>query len=315
MLQLRDTLKDFTSYYSKCVKTEVRLEAPTRTDTLRISGLAYCGLKHVYTRMIQPAEYLSFGSEYYTGVGTLTHEAVQDFLGRGGRMYGVWDCEQDGCHGQRTFSANNRCPACNSEMKYNEISIDLSAIFPNVSSCHLDGVFKDSKGKYWLVDYKTTNSRTAKQPLETTTLPYPTNKAQIMAYCAVLEWRFNINVEGWILFYIARDQPINTHRAVGNRITVEEKKTIMAKLATASTHYGMVMNATSFDTVTSLVEQKPCKTVEIYEKEYATFGGCPLHHICFENKMLQKELSRAWEDKEPDFLEWRRPDGLPILKL
>jgi hypothetical protein len=66
--------------------------------------------------------------------------------------------------------------------------------------------------------------------------------------------------------------------------------------------------------VVELVDNKPCKTVIDYQTDYATYGGCPLAPICFEPKMLKKELKRAWDVKEDDFLEWRRPAHLPLPK-
>jgi hypothetical protein len=269
--------------------------------------------------MIQPKEYSSLSFNYYTGVGTHTHELVQDALGRGGQIYGDWYCTQDGCEGARIFSNNNKCPACRSIMLYTEISLDLTKIFPNVSSCHLDGVYRTDDGLYFIIDYKTTKTEITNLSDKETCLPYPTNVAQITGYAALLELRFNIKVSGWILFYIARDNPLYSYKAVGSLITTKEKKAILVKIKTYSDHYGIVMNLTKFKQVQYLIANKPCQNQKQYEKEFGTYRGCPLASICFEtennSRMLYREVERAWEDREPNFLTWKRPVDLPLIRL
>lgn len=314
-LVLKQALKEFSEYYRTYVTHEVQVDIPSREDTLRVSGFPYCGLRHAYTRLIQPKEYLSFGSGYYTGVGTLAHELIQDALGLGNRMYGNWFCHQDGCKGRRIFSNNNKCPACLSVMRYTEISLNLTHLFPHVSSCHIDGVYRTASGLYFIIDYKTTNSKTAELSDKETYLPYPTNRAQINGYVALLELRFNIKVAGWILFYIARDKPTRTYKAVGGLVTDKDKKKTLKKIKTYSDHYGKVMNCTSYSTIKMLIRSKPCNSDEYYRKEYSSFGSCPLVSICFEPKMLEREVRRAWDDREENFLTWRRPEGLILPKL
>jgi hypothetical protein len=307
-------LHEFSTYYSKQANAEREILS-TMEDKLRVSGFPYCGLRHLYKRLIQPTEYTSMGSDYYLGVGIATHSSIQHALGYGRQMYGNWKCVQPGCQGARIFSNISKCPACSSIMVYKEFFLDLRSTFPNLAVCLLDGIFRDSKGHYYVVDYKTTNSKTAKLPAESTYLPYLANIAQVRAYCALIELRFNIEIRGWLLHYVARDKPTHIYKTFGDIISTKAKKRILAKIKTYDKHYGMVMNCTDFSTVRTLIEEKPCTSREVYDKRYANFGGCPLSSICFNSKRLITEVSSQWEVKEPNFLTWRRPSKLPLPKL
>lgn len=310
-MSMKLVLKEFAEYYHEHANKEREIES-SYEDKLRVSSFPYCGLRHAYWRMIQLPDYHNMGADYYTGVGSVTHSAIQHALGFGKRMFGNWECKADGCKGKRVFSNNNRCPACRSVMEYKEFMLDLRNIFPNLSLCFIDGVYRDSSGRYYIVDYKTTNSQTASMSDAQTYLPYAGNVAQIKAYAALIELRFRIHIEGWILHYVARDKPTKVYKTVGGPIGDDEKQLIRNKIEIYSDHYGRVMNCTDFSTIEYLVKHKPCKTVEIYQTEYQMFGGCPLGHICFNRKMLNKELTRAWDEREDDFLTWKRPKRLPL---
>lgn len=313
-MSIKETLREFGEYYSKSAKAERQINSQYQ-DILRVSALPYCGLRHVYTRMIQPIDYTSMGQSYYTTVGTIAHYLVQHSLGYNRRIFGNWVCRQDGCKGRRTFSNNNKCPACKNVMEYKEISLFFKDLYPNIRSVHIDGIYRDSKGRFFIIDYKTTNSITALLPDDKTYLPYLSNVAQIKAYSALIELRYNIEISGWILHYIARDNPIKVFKSIGELITTEEKQKILKKLKVADNQYSLVMAATSFETIDYLVKNKPCKTVEQYNSEYKKYCGCPLASICFDKKMRDRELQRAWADREDDFLAWRRPTYLALPKL
>ncbi len=308
---IESTLREFSSYYSECIKQE-REVAPSNPDTLRVSGFPYCGLRHVYQRMIQLPYVNSAASDYYTSVGTITHLVIQHALGYGRRIYGNWECVAEGCTGRRTFSNINTCPICREVMSYKELIVNLRGVFPNLSPCHLDGIYRSREGLYYVLDYKTSSSKIIKQPDIDSYLPHIYNIAQIKAYCALVEQRFRVEIAGWILQYVARDNPMKIYRAIGESITENEKELILSKVETYSNHYGMVMNCKDYDTIKYLVENKPCKTPEQYQDEYKKFGGCPLAHICFERKRLMKELNRGWDEREDNFLTYMRPKNLKL---
>jgi len=142
-----------------------------------------------------------------------------------------------------------------------------------------------------------------------------TKKPILTHNCALIELRFNIEIRGWLLHYVARDKPTHIYKTFGDIISTKAKKRILAKIKTYDKHYGMVMNCTDFSTVRTLIEEKPCTSREVYDKRYANFGGCPLSSICFNSKRLITEVSSQWEVKEPNFLTWRRPSKLPLPKL
>jgi coproporphyrinogen III oxidase len=90
---------------------------------------------------------------------------------------------------------------------------------------------------------------------------------------------------------------------------------ILKQIQKYNDDYHLVMHATDFDVIRTLFKNKPCRTVEDYQNTFQGFSACPLAHICFEPKMVKKELKRAWEDKEENFLSLNRPRYLVLSKL
>ena len=309
-----ETLTEFQDYYKKLVNASTE-SLYIRRDKLRVSGFPYCGLRHVYMRLYQPTEYSSCGATYYTEVGKATHSALQDVLGLGGRMYGNWRCTADGCQGERIFYPHLPCPACGGTMEYVECILKLQHLFPHLADCLIDGIYRNDVGKYYVVDYKTSSVKNISLAPDVTYLPYGSNVAQVKAYCALIERRFRITIEGWILHYVARDNPLTIYKTIVEEISREEKAAILRKILRYSEHYGLVMNCTSFDTIRLLFKQKPCKTVEDYNSEFKSFEGCPLSPVCFEKDLAMERLRHSWKEREPDFLSRGRPSALPLPKL
>lgn len=301
-------IKEFTKYY---IENSIRKHQDTDfgEDKLRVSGLPYCGLRHLYRRLIHPKQYYNMGKSYYMDCGTLTHSAIQKHLGFGNKIIGDWVCIEEFCLGYRKFSSNCYCPACGLVMEYKELEMKFD-MYPYLSKFFIDGLFVSEDGSYWIIDYKTTNSKTCSIPTKDSGLPYATNVAQIKAYCALIEKLHPIKIKGWLLCYVARDNPLTMLKVVGNTISNKEKSNVLNNLKKYNDQYKKVMFCNSFKTVKELYENKPCISEEYYRNNYATFDPCPFVHLCFDHKMAMKELTRAWETKPTNFWSWKRPPNL-----
>jgi hypothetical protein len=313
MSDILPVVAEFTDYFNKLSIKEYPAEGIP--DKLRVSGFPYCGLRHAYMRMLQLPSSSSFLSNYYFGAGKWMHTTVQHALGCGGRIYGNWKCVNNGCKGSRLFSKNNKCPICSSVLVYDEIRLNLREYeqFSNLADCLIDGVYRTLDGEFFIVDYKSAGLDVIRDMVKAK-LQNPidvSNIAQVKAYCPLIEFKYNIEISGWILPYISRDNPKKL-KVFAQRISTKEKKRIIKKIELYNKHYLQVMNLKSFKQVELLIEEKPCQTVEQYREEYRTFGGCKLSCICFERKRLLKELHRAWDLREEDFLTWKRPKGLEL---
>ena len=295
METLPAVLKEFGSYYEEQMLRVHPDLTPYRPDALRVSGFPYCGLRHAYKKLTRAKEVRTagFGSKFYTTVGTITHEVVQEFLGLGGRIYGNWKCVAQGCEGTREFSKNSKCPKCKSLMLYEEFLVEA---FKNVSG-HIDGVFKTKAGKWYIVDYKTSSVKTIKDQKYTKTLPYKYNVAQIRAYAALIELKYEIEISGWILHYLARDDPARTHISVGGLTSTKSKALELKKIKVWDRHYDLVTaKVPKYRDIKILIEEKPCTSLSVYEKEYAAFDPCPLSigGTCFAPKRLTEYMELTW---------------------
>jgi hypothetical protein len=295
-MDIKSIVKEFGEYYQTNVTTDSLILAEPREEKFRVSGFPYCGLRHLYRRIsTQKPEFKEFGEEYYTGVGTLTHEIIQEYLGLRGRMYGAWKCEVRKCKGVREFSKNSKCPLCGARMRYVEFEVKA---FNNLSG-HLDGVYKSKSGHWFVVDYKTSSVKTISRQKYERTLPYAYNVAQIVAYCSLIELLLDIEISGWMLHYLARDSPMLIHHTCGGLVTTRSKRLQMKKMELWDNHYSLVMDTNkSFKNVQTLIDQKPCQTYEQYSKEYKTFNECPLScgHVCFDKKKLSNVVKLTFEE-------------------
>ena len=111
------------------------------------------------------------------------------------------------------------------------------------------------------------------------------NSAVLAHNCALIENHFDIKIEGWILLYVARDNPAIC-RAVSGIASSKQKARILKTIGRYDVQYSRVSQLSSWSDILWLVEQKPCKTREQYEQFYAGFKGCPLHSVCFTKQLL-----------------------------
>ena len=258
-------------------------ELQPRPYRLRVSGLPYCGLKHLWQvhnptpDAAQPG--LGFAKEYFTSVGTTVHTALQRWVGRGSRIYGNWKCANLKCSGLIKFSAYKPCPVCGSETVYDEFEVKA---FKHLSG-HTDGLYKSRGNRWWVIDYKTSSMKVLDAHGVAPVLPYSGNKFQITSYVPLIERQFGIKVSGWALIYLSRDNPFK-FRVISEPMTEAAKEARMLKLELFDTQYDRVLhasNAVGPKVVAWLVETKFCKSLEHYSRSMRGYNPCPLEAVCF----------------------------------
>jgi CRISPR/Cas system-associated exonuclease Cas4 (RecB family) len=134
-------------------------------------------------------------SSFYMEVGTAVHSVVQKYLGTSGRFLATWQCRQ--CGKRHELTTRHEC--CDFDMDYHEISINHKGVIG-----HIDAVFQDSEGRYWIVDFKTSS---VKGIIYKEKNPGPVYKAQVRAYALMLWLQYGIRVAGVMLMFIKRDNP------------------------------------------------------------------------------------------------------------
>lgn len=168
----------------------------SRIKFLRPSALPFCPVGffcgHATLGM---ASTMDFMGEYYTRVGTAVHDVMQKFMSPSQRFLADWECLS--CGKRRRMSHKNEC--CEHTMKYHELLIDYKGIVG-----HIDGVFRDRRGRYWILDYKTSSLKGAPYKLKSPGAAY---KEQVETYATLLYLQYKIKVEGVMLMFLPRDNP------------------------------------------------------------------------------------------------------------
>ena len=289
--------QELSGYFSLAMKTPLP-DLIKRDEKLRVSGFPFCGLQKAYMKMDkatdpekQLPEKADAGREFYTSVGTAAHLVFQRWLGQKGQMWGNWKCYNKSCNHFIEFGKKRKCPKCKSEMEYEEFEVKA---FRHLSG-HIDGVFQDAEGRFWVIDYKTTSCRAIDAQKEWPTFPYAKNKAQIMTYCALIEQKYDIKIEGWALLYVARDDPFRVQVCAGV-VNAKQKAKIIAKCKLYDDQYEVMQGKMQKSDPEFLIETKPCKSYEFYTEHFKGMTGCPLEAVCFQPKRLLETVKMTYID-------------------
>lgn len=168
----------------------------TRLLSLRPSQLPFCPARTFINAASHGALMtLDFRGAFYTSVGTAVHEVLQTFLGKSGKFLADWRCR---CCGKwKRLSHDNEC--CDLEMEYHEVTINYRGVVG-----HIDAIFRDKRGRYWIVDFKTASISGAKSKR---TSPGPVYIEQVETYANTLYRQYDIKCRGVVLFFVTRDNP------------------------------------------------------------------------------------------------------------
>lgn len=268
---------------------ETELLMGQRPRSLRPSSFPYCPLVDLYKSLNPEPDTMPMSGQYYVTVGTTAHTAFQRWAGIGGRMLGNWKCNR--CKTTEALTAKHKCPKCKRPMKYVELTVKA---FRNLTG-HVDGVYRAKNGKYYIIDYKTSSMRSIENHQKYgDRFPYLKNKQQIVAYTALVEHTFGIEISGWVLIYVARDNPC-VRLPIYSSINAAQKRAVMTRLEKWDTQFSTVtrlLRTRSTEGLKRLIEDKPCKDYEQYMKVYhSPFKACPLSGACFAPKRLYQLLS------------------------
>lgn len=190
-----------------------------RSVELHPSSYPYCGLRQIYRDLKGiKAEPMDFYGEYYTSLGTLKHELMQKYLGRGKKILGDWKCLD--CDYRMKLTTYKKCPKCQSvRLLYEEIGIK----FGKWTHGHIDGVVQIN-GKWYVIDYKTTSTKKNAEHRKTGKVyPYGYNVAQISSYCFDLD-TFVVTDKGKVRIRNIIQAPLGTYKVLSYNHSTEKSE-------------------------------------------------------------------------------------------
>ena len=175
------------------------------TGKLRVSSFPFCSRKYLFDSVATTHQDFTVMGRYYTEVGTITHTIIQDALEASTssiKMIRDYKCNDCGKHYEYCVKPK-KCKCGSTNLQYLEHTVNYGK--------HIQGHIDDSillpNKKIWAVDYKTTSLEKIVAYKKTGKgFPYESNVAQLSAYSAI-KWQDGYDIEGYILVYIARDNP------------------------------------------------------------------------------------------------------------
>jgi hypothetical protein len=118
---------------------------------------------------------------------------------------------------------------------------------------------------------------------------------QVPAYVYVLRTKYKMNVIGFSLLYLSRDNPfyfLETSFEWSDKWT-QKLKTL---IRTQRTAYLSSLDALLTKDLNTIIDTKLCCSKEFYNENVAYYTPCPLLNKCFDPKLLRKELNNIIED-------------------
>lgn len=219
---------------------------PSRLLNIRPSQLPFCAasffIKHASRGLIDSMDMVG---AFYVNIGTAVHTVVQDYLGTSGRFLANWECR---ICGKKTYvTSQHEC--CDFPMRYEEILISYKGVVG-----HIDAVFIDSQGKYWILDFKTTSSAGAASKLKN---PGKVYEEQVLTYAVMLGLEHKIKVEGVMLMFIKRDNPSDPV-VWCKTVTKSNLAEMKAKLISYKKWHRRVLDAETKEDALALLKQGKC---------------------------------------------------------
>lgn len=281
----------FSDLYEKAIDDSWHTHGG-RPPKLRPSSFPLCPIL-TWRKMVKGAhlgywpEEQEFSGQYFTQVGTLVHEVVQLYMGNTGKIWGNWKCRNPRCKESkkkgltRKHTTNNKCPCCGSPMYYEEIEVRYRGIVG-----HIDAIIYLGNGRYWVGDYKTTT----KYKINSGKLPEKAHLKQIPAYVHILRVTLKLNVVGFSLLYLSRDNPFYFSE---ESFYWDKQWTIKAKAMLKGEKRRYLAALESFKTrkLHHIIQNKPCTSKKFYNQNLDYYTPCPLLDVCFKPEELWSTLS------------------------
>lgn len=221
---------------------------PSRILFLRPSQLPYCPVA-TFVNVAQRGLYrqMNLAGAFYTKVGTIVHEVMQSYLCQhSGRFLANYKCLE--CGTWHKFSFKNEC--CDFPTQYHEIEIDYRGV-----KGHIDAVYKDKKGRLWILDFKTTSLNLYPKKKKD---PGVTYREQIEVYAVLFELQYGKRIEGIMDAFILRDNPKTDPAIWARPLTDAKRKEVMTRLKTYKKMHRETMDASTLDQALALVDYGKC---------------------------------------------------------
>lgn len=320
---------NFGKFYEQSFETsDEETACPVRQRELHPSSFPFCGLRHAYSLLKDGRQQIKETSllfHYFTSVGTTVHSVMQEWVHKVAHrsdrpknmdVLGDWKCTS--CGHVHEFTTYTDCEKCGSSTQYEELGVKFGKFIVG----HVDGLvrYKTKNGyRYYVIDYKTTSTHAVRTHQTTgSKFPYLTNRKQIESYCALLEHKYGIRIDGWMLIYIARDNPKGAYVIVGDEVSDKRRAMLGRRMKKYDRHFGIANWLQSEEDLLLLAREKPCPSAKYYNKEmHDEYDQCPLSsaRMCW-SPSLESHLVKVYRKSEyaAQLADKSQPSGKKIVR-
>ncbi len=285
----------FSKYYTSACETVLSEHPadPRRVFFLRPSSFPFCGVRKFLswpeTLEADGLTHMDAGMLFYVTVGHAFHDVFQELLGKHGQLVGDWRCYK--CKAIKKFSTYARCSNCDKPTQYRELEVTYKKTLVG----HVDGLYLDkATDTYWVIDYKSTSSRSLFFHKKKPKFPYKNNVHQIVSYVPLLEQKYGIKVSGYMLVYLPRDNPFQAKliciKATGPRAKAE----VVERLDRWVKAHRRALRVNSLDGFRKLEKLKLCTSEKDYLDNYhSDYNPCDHRKVCFNAKALEAKAEKV----------------------
>ncbi len=223
---------------------------------------------------------------YYTNVGTVTHSVFQAIVGKGGRIIGNWACPK--CGFKRRMSTYKVCDECKTSMTYEEVEVSYKAW-----RGHLDNIYIAKNKELWIIDYKTCMTKFIHEKWG----PSQSYVEQQSHYVVLLEEKLQRKIAGWMLVYLARENPIKMQRIISRRLREETKERLRKENNLYTKMHKKLWKIESLSEVKPLYLNKRCSNRADHDRTFR-FDECEHVKECFKRSKMVGKIKRIVNESE-----------------
>lgn len=281
--KLRYRPTELTNVYKEALKNSVVTDHK-RPIRLRASSLPMCSVTTLESMLVDAYETDAAMMDYYCSVGTTVHTHLQKWMGKSGKIFGDWKCNNPKCKHQVKNSVKHKCPKCKAPMEYVELEVEH-----NIFSGHIDGLLKLPNKKFIVFDYKTTSMQNIYSKKY---IPVAKHLMQIAAYGAILR-KQGMDIDSLSVVYVARDNPAQVAE-FNIPFTDELYEHTLEFLRQQIKGFKAALKSKETGNPATALKYKLCESYHDYKEEHEQFlgmDGCHLSTICFNNHAITDYLS------------------------
>jgi hypothetical protein len=241
--------KDFVSVYQKTMAETLLVETntPHRVLSLRPSQMPFCPREFFVAHAVGGlSRNLDLAGAFYTSVGTVVHSVMQAYLCQSGRFLADYFCAE--CDTWHRYSYKHEC--CGFPTQYHEIEINYKGI-----KGHIDAVYRDRKGRLWILDFKTTSVKAAPKKQKNPGVDYV---EQIETYAVLFELQYKQKIEGIVDAFIVRDNPRVDPAVYSKVLTDVMRSRIKSRLSLYKKMHRRALDASTWTDVKGLLQFERC---------------------------------------------------------